>query len=528
LSGTVERGILAAVNAGFFAVAASDPVRDVLVEPSGTVVQAGELAGRMNRCAHLFDDLALGDDDAVAVMLSNRRELLELYGGAIQSGRRFVAVNWHLADGEIAYLLQDAGAGVLVTEGRFAETARAAAVAAGMDTSRVFSVDGGNGLRSLAEVRDRLSTDPPAVRRAGQIMFFTSGTTGRPKGVRKTLRHDAGDEVTLGIGIGLRPGAVADAPERAVHLVSGPLYHALPIAAAAGALDQGALLVLIDQWTPEAFLERVARHRVTNATMVPTMFHRLLALPDDLRAAADVSSLRTVMHGGAPCPVDVKRRMIEWWGPVLTEAYSSTEGAGTTVTSEEWLRKPGTVGRPSPGVELRILDDDGNECPVGTPGRVFLTPTLWEFEYHHDREKTEAARRGGLFTVGDIGYLDDDGYLFLCDREADTINSGGVNIYPAEVEAVLLEHPAVRDAAVIGVPNDEWGEEVRALVEPADGATAGDALSEELVGYCRSRIAHFKCPRAVDFVESLGRDPNGKLRKHALRAPYWAGRSRSI
>jgi long-chain acyl-CoA synthetase len=323
-------------------------------------------------------------------------------------------------------------------------------------------------------------------------------------------------------------GVASPQPEQRVDLVCGPLYHAAPFAGACGALDNGALLVMVDRWTPEDFLEKVERYRVTTVSMVPTMFHRLLALPDPVRAAADVSSLQNVSHAGAPCPIDVKRKMIEWWGPIILEAYSSTEGAGTSVTSEEWLAKPGTVGRPSPAVTLRILDDDGNECAPGVPGLVYLSQTLWQFDYHNDPDKTAASRRGELFTVGDIGYVDDDGYLYLCDRQADVIISGGVNIYPAEVEAVLLTHVAVADATVIGAPSDEWGEEVTAVVEPAAGSVPGPALADELIEFCRERLAHFKCPRTVDFVESLGRDPNGKLRKKPIRDRYWAGRDRKI
>ena len=363
-------------------------------------------------------------------------------------------------------------------------------------------------------------------------MFYTSGTTGRPKGVRKVAPETSPDAIELRTAIGLTgpmpPAPNGEWPADTVALVGGPCYHAAPLAAAIMGLDTGGLVVLMDRWTPEGFLDLVEEYRVTHATMVPTMFHRLLALPDDVRDAADVSSLQAVMHAGAPCPIDVKRRMIEWWGPIITEAYSSTEGAGTTVTAEEWLRKPGTVGRPSPGVQITIVDEDGSECPPGKPGLVYLTQTLWKFDYHNDADKTATNRRGDLFTVGDIGYLDDDGYLFLCDRQADIIISGGVNIYPAEVEAALLEHPSVADVTVVGAPNDEWGEEVRAVVQPEAGVAAGPGLEAELREFCLARLAHYKCPRAVDFVESLGRDPNGKLPKRAIRDRYWEGRARKI
>ena len=516
---------------GVFAAAASDPARRALVDPDERSVTYGELAGRMYSLARGLRAVGLGAGNTVAVVLPNSREFVELYGAAVVSGLTFVALNWHLGADELAYILIDADARVFVTHERFAEPARAAAARAGIADDVRFAVGDAAGFRPLAELEAAHSRapmgDPPA---PGRIMFYTSGTTGHPKGVRKQPVDLTGTPLALISGIGLGSAAfgalAAVDPTRRVDLVCGPMYHAAPVAAACSALDSGALLVMMERFAPERFLELVQRYRVTNVMMVPTMFHRLLALPDDVRARADVSSLEAVSHAGAPCPMDVKRRMIEWWGPIITEAYSSTEGAGTTVTSEEWMRKPGTVGRPSPGVELRIFDDDGNECPSGIPGLVYMSQALWRFDYHKDPEKTEANRRGDLFTVGDIGYLDDDGYLFLCDREADVIISGGVNIYPAEVEAVLLTHPAVADAAVIGVPSDEWGEEVRAVVEPR---AAPDArLAGELIEFARDRLAHYKCPRAVDFVESLGRDPNGKVRKKPIRDRYWAGRSRRI
>jgi long-chain acyl-CoA synthetase len=521
-------------NSGFFAAAGAAPGRVALIDPSGAATTAGDLVAGINRATRGIGALGLRPGDTVAVLLPNRRELLEIYGAAIQSGLYFVAINWHLGDQEIAYILEDSETSLLVYDAQFVATARQAATRARIPDGRVLSVESAPGVPTFEELVAGLSSEPPERPAPGQIMFYTSGTTGRPKGVRKVLPAGISDEIALVTGIGLRgPAAPAgtagiNLPTDMVALSSGPYYHALPIGAAVSALDAGAKLVMMDRWTPERFLELVGEHRVTNATMVPTMFHRLLALPDDVRQAADISSLRAVNHAGAPCSIDVKRRMIEWFGPIISEGYSSTEGAGTSVTSEEWLRKPGTVGRPAPGVDLKILDEDGHQCPTGTPGLVYLSPALWEFEYHGDAEKTHRARRDGLFTVGDIGYLDEDGYLFLCDRQADTIISGGVNIYPAEVEAALLQHPAVKDVAVIGVPSDEWGEEVRAVVEPAGGLPVPDRLGTELVEFCRVNLAHFKCPRRVDFVPSVGRDPNGKLRKGLIRDRYWQGRERRI
>ena len=521
---------------GVFAVAASDPERIAVVDPDGGVASYGELVGSMHAQARGLQALGLTLGDTVAAVLPNSRELLELYGAAVETGLTFVAPNWHLGADELAYVLADSGARVLVAHERFADVAREAADTAGIDERARFAMGSIAGFPKLDELSAECDRSPLRKTEPGKVMFYTSGTTGRPKGVSKRVPAETTDApLALVTGIGLRASSFVALAAASIHdrvdLLCGPLYHAAPLAGACGALDNGALLVMLDKWTPEAFLDRVERYRVTHVSMVPTMFHRLLALPDDVRARADVSSLQVVSHAGAPCPIDVKQRMIEWWGPVLVEAYSSTEGAGTTVTSEEWLRRPGTVGRPSPGVQLVIVDDDGSECAPGQPGLVYLSQAYWRFEYHNDPEKTQASRRGELYTVGDIGYVDEEGYLFLCDRQADVIVSGGVNIYPAEVEAVLLTHPAVGDGVVVGVPSDEWGEEVRAVVEVAEGARRArpdDDLVAELVEFCRARLAHYKCPRSVDFVDSLGRDPNGKIRKKPIRDRYWEGRDRRI
>jgi long-chain acyl-CoA synthetase len=357
-------------------------------------------------------------------------------------------------------------------------------------------------------------------------MLYTSGTTGRPKGVRRPLADV--DPDTAAALASMLSGLFEIAPGDGVHLAAGPLYHAAPLAFGTGALHLGQTVALMDKWTPERTLQLIDRRRVTTTHMVPTMFHRLLALPDEVKARYDTSSLRNVIHAAAPCPVDVKRRMIEWWGPVIYEYYAATEGGGTYVNSQEWLEKPGTVGRPFPGATIKIFDDEGNELPPNEPGTVYMGSPLGQFEYHGDPEKTRASRRDGMFTVGDIGYLDDDGWLFLCDRKADMIISGGVNIYPAEVEAVLLSHPDVGDAAVLGVPDEDWGEAVKAVVQPAEGAAVGPQLEQDLLTYCRSKLAAYKCPRSVDFRSELPRYPTGKLYKRLLRDEYWQGRDRRI
>jgi long-chain acyl-CoA synthetase len=290
----------------------------------------------------------------------------------------------------------------------------------------------------------------------------------------------------------------------------------------------GHTVVIMDKWTAEGMLELIDRYNVTTSHMVPTQFHRLLALPDEVRHRYDLRSLRHMIHAAAPCPVDTKHKMIDWWGPVIDEYYAASEGGGTIVTTEEWLKKPGTVGRPWPISEIAIFDDDGNRLGPGVVGTVYMAMQTGDFEYHKDKEKTERNRIGKFFTVGDVGYLDDDGYLFLCDRKTDMIISGGANIYPAEIENVLLSHPKVVDAAVFGIPHEDWGEEVKAVVQPVDGVVGSDELAKEILEWCDGRLARFKTPKSVDFTDEMPRDPNGKLYKRKLRDPYWAGRERAI
>jgi long-chain acyl-CoA synthetase len=346
----------------------------------------------------------------------------------------------------------------------------------------------------------------------GSLMLYTSGTTGRPKGV---FRRPV-SELENGIYklYGYRAGDV--------HLCTGPLYHAAPLSISMILpLATGTTIVVMERWEPEATLAMIERHRVTHTHMVPTMFHRLLALPEDVRRRYDLSSLRFVLHGAAPCPVAVKHGMIAWLGPIVHEYYAATEGVGTSVDAATWLSKPGTVGKPHPAGQVIVGDADAHPLPAGSVGLLWLhAPANNAFRYFKDDEKTGRAFRGEYFTLGDMGYLDEDGYLFLTDRSANLIISGGVNIYPAEVDAVLLEHPTVADAATIGVPNEEWGEEVKAVVELIPGAVAGDALAAELIALCRARLAHYKCPRSVDFVDSLPRQDNGKIYKRLLRERY--------
>jgi long-chain acyl-CoA synthetase len=313
----------------------------------------------------------------------------------------------------------------------------------------------------------------------------------------------------------------------AVHLVTSPMYHMSPLSFGYFSLHFEHTVVLMERWDAERALQLIERYRVTDVAMVPTQLHRLMQLPEDVRERYDVSSLRQVIHAAAPCPLDLKQRLFDWLGPVIYEFYGATEGGGTLAKPHDWLAHPGTVGKPWPGADVKILDDDGNELPPRTVGTVYLK-LMGDFSYKGDPGKTAANRWGDYFTVGDIGELDDDGFLYLRDRKIDMIISGGVNVYPAEIEAALLSHPNVGDAAVFGIPHDDWGEEVKAVVEPAPGVEPSPALGADLLAYCESRLARYKCPRTIDFTDAMPRDPNGKLYKRTLRDPYWVGRERSI
>ena len=512
---------------GFWSLAQEEPGYLALVEPDGTEIKAGELLARANQLVHGLRRLGLQRGDAIATVLPNGAPVFELYLAALQAGWYLVPINHHLVGPEVAYILADSEAKAFVGHSRFADICQAAVEEVSFPPVARFSVGPIPGFRDYDELTSGQPSSLPPDRTTGLVMNYTSGTTGQPKGVRRPLAGISPDDSALGFGgilflFGIQP------KDDNVHIVGSPLYHTAVLTFSGAALHLGQTIVVMDKWTPEEMLERIEHYRVTNSHMVPTQFHRLLALPDEVKERYDLSSLRHMIHAAAPCPPDIKRAMIEWWGPVIDEYYAASEGGGTMVTTEEWLKKPGTVGRPWPISEIAVFDDDGNSLPANEIGTVYMSMQTGDFEYYKDKEKTQKNRIGKFFTVGDVGYLDDDGYLFLCDRKSDMIISGGANIYPAEIESVLLSHPKVGDAAVFGIPHEDWGEEVKAVIEPADGVTPSPELASEILAFCGDKLARFKTPKSIDFITEMPRDPNGKLYKRKLRDPYWAGRDRAI
>lgn len=513
-------------NYAFWKLASEDPSHVAVIEPSGRAVTAGELLAASNQVVHGLRALGVKAGDTIAAMLTNEVAMLEVYLAATQAGLYVTPINSHLTAHEVAYILGDCEAKAVFASERTEGAMAQAVEMQGLPRSIAFSTKKGTSLRPYSELKVDQPTSAPSERRAGAPMTYTSGTTGKPKGVRRALPPVEPEVVAEMNAMFLMLFGITPKDD-GVHLVVSPMYHTAVLNFCTNHLHFGHTVVLMDKWTPEATLELIAKHRVTTSHMVPTQFRRLLALPDDVKAKADVSSLRHMIHSAAPCPVDVKRAMIAWWGNTIYEYYAASEGGGTLATPTDWLAHPGTVGKAWPISKLKIAKDDGSDCAPREVGTVYMSMGQHTFEYHKDKKKTESSWKDGYFTVGDAGYLDEEGFLYLCDRKSDMIISGGVNIYPAEIESVLSGHPRVRDVAVFGIPHDDWGEEVKAVVE-ADLGAADDALRAEIFAYCKERLAAFKCPRTIDFVAELPRDPNGKLYKRKLRDPYWAGRERAI
>ena len=484
---------------------------------SGVTVTYRELESASNQGAQLFRRLGLKTGDHIAILLENHPRLLEICWAAQRAGLYYTPISWRLQQSEVEYIVNNCEARVFITSG----ARRAVVEALTATTPKVehrFVIDGEiPGFESWQDALADMPATPIADEREGVAMLYSSGTTGYPKGVKRAL-----PDVPFGQGPALAVlSTLYGANEQSIYLSPAPLYHAAPLGFSMSCIRYGITVVVLEHFDAERALEAIERFRVTHSQWVPTMFVRMLKLPDEVRARYDVSSLKVAIHAAAPCPIPVKEQMIEWWGPILYEYYAGTEGNGfVQLNSQEWLAHRGSVGRPL-NCQLHICDDDGNELPIGEPG------TIWfggggVFEYHKDPDKTAQSRhRNGWSTLGDVGYLDADGYLYLTDRKHFMIISGGVNIYPQETENVLITHPKVMDVAVFGVPNEDFGEEVKAVVQPKDMSDAGPRLAEELLVYCRERLSHLKCPRTIDFEAELPRHPTGKLYKRLLKDRYW-------
>jgi acyl-CoA synthetase (AMP-forming)/AMP-acid ligase II len=493
----------------------------VIITGSGEVMTYGELEAASARGAHLFRSLGLRRGDNVAVMMKNQIEYFTVFWAAQRSGLYFVPVPSHLLQEEAAYIVKDCGAKLLILSS-MVEAADAIVANRGSLIPGVEILSVGEpiaGVRAWSDCVAEQPDGPVAGQSAGAVMFYSSGTTGNPKGIRAVLPDGPYDAISR---IETHIRNEFKGTEDSIYLSPAPLYHSAPTGVSTAFQRLGATVLVMERFDAEAMLAAIQNYRATHVQVVPTMFIRLLRLPEEVRSSYDLSSLVFAVHAAAPCPVEIKYRMLNWWGPIIYEYYAGSEVNGQTfISPDEWLRKPGSVGRPILGV-LHICDKEGGELPVGEVGYIYFESPN-DFAYHNDPEKTAMSRHPvhkNWSRIGDIGYVDDDGYLFLTDRDADMIISGGVNIYPQEIENLLILHPAVADVAVFGVPSEDMGEEVKAVVKPTNWDEAGAELATELIGFCRSQISHVKCPRSVDFERELPRQETGKLFKRKLKEKY--------
>ncbi len=486
---------------------------------TGKAITYRQLDELSNQGAHLFRSLGLKAGDHIAFLMENRLAFMEICWAAQRAGLYYTAISRYLKQDEIDYIVKDCGAKVVITTPTCADQIKGL-VSDAADAPLFYMLDEPlPGFRSWDQEAGSQPTTPIADEVAGYDMLYSSGTTGRPKGIKR--EHEYGPIDVPNPFLRLLCERMCGMGPDSIYLSPAPLYHAAPLRFNMMAISLGGTSIIMEHFDAEEFLRLVEKHKVTQSQLVPTMFVRMLKLPDDVRKKYDVSSLKGAIHAAAPCPVEVKAKMIEWWGPILIEYYAGSEGNGVTVSdSKQWLSHPGTVGKAVVG-SLKILDEDGNEMPVGQIGTVYFADAP-VFSYHNDPDKTQRAFNDkGWSTLGDVGYVDAEGFLYLTDRKSYMIISGGVNIYPQETEDVLITHPAVADVAVFGVPNEEMGEEVKAVVQPHDMAQAGPALEAELIAYCREKLSAIKCPRSIDFSAELPRTPTGKLVKRHLRDKYW-------
>ena len=492
----------------------------IIMAGSGETISFAELDRRSNQVAQLLRSRGIKVGDTVALCMENHPWFFCLTWGFQRSGVHYVGISSRLTPPEIAYILEDSGAKILFGSAYLAQTLdEVAKLAPNVEQLRLDTPGPLSAEDALAAMPDT----PIADERAGVDMLYSSGTTGRPKGVKIPLPEDPAIDQANAL-VGLTMMAFGIKPD-SVYLSPAPLYHAAPLRWSMTIQKLGGTVVVMEKFDPENALAAIEKYKITDSQFVPTHFVRMLKLPEDVRKKYDVSTLKCAIHAAAPCPVPVKQAMIEWWGPVIYEYYAGTEGNGFTfVTSQEWLAKPGTVGKALTGI-IRVCDENGDEVPRGTEGQIFFEPTegMVPFEYHNDPDKTRDARnKHGWTSLGDVGYQDEDGYLFLTDRKSFMIISGGVNIYPQEIENLLVTHPKVMDAAVIGAPDPDMGEQVVAVIQPGDMADAGPAFEAELRDYLAAQLAKIKLPRLFEFRDQLPREANGKLYKRELRDEFAA------
>jgi acyl-CoA synthetase (AMP-forming)/AMP-acid ligase II len=488
---------------------------------TGETVTYRALDERSNQLARLMWDVGLRRGDHVALFMENHPRYFEVYWAAIRSGLYLTTVNRYLGPDEAAYIVDDCGAKVLVTSAALGDVAESMLPRIPGCPVRLM-VDGArDGYEAYEAATAAHPTEPLAEQPRGDTMLYSSGTTGKPKGIVRPLADATIDDPYL---LPRLLGGLFSVTPDSIYLSPAPLYHSAPIGFGATVQSLGATVIVMEKFDARQALRSIEAYRVTHSQWVPTMFTRMLKLPEEDRTHHDLSSHRVAIHAAAPCPPQVKRQMIEWWGPILMEYYGGTELNGLTwIDSETWLRHEGSVGRPVFGT-LHICDDDGCELPPGEDGLIYFELPKMSFRYHGDEAKTKSAQHPehtNWSALGDVGHVDDEGFLYLTDRKSFMIISAGVNIYPAEIENVLVTHPQVLDVAVIGVPNEEFGEEVKAVVQLVDGAEGSPRLAQEILDYCREQIAHYKCPRSVDFDAELPRLPTGKLYKRILRDRYW-------
>jgi acyl-CoA synthetase (AMP-forming)/AMP-acid ligase II len=495
----------------------------VVMTRTGETQSYRELDERSNRLAQLWWRHGLRPGGHVAILAENTPRYYEVYWAAVRSGLYITAINRFLSAEEAAYLVNDSGSTCLVTTQAMGETAVAMLPFIPKCTHRLMMSGTAAGFESYEDAVAAMPAEPLAEQPRGDVMLYSSGTTGQPKGIKRPLSGKPVDDP--GIGISTLERALLGMSEATRYLSPAPLYHSAPLQWSTGVHEIGGTVYVMEKFDAEAFLAAVGEHAITHTQVVPTMFIRMLKLPEPLRTRYDMSTLQNVVHAAAPCPVEVKRQVIEWLGPIVCEYYAGTEGNGLTfIDSEQWLAHPGSVGKPVTGIP-HICDEEGRELPTGEAGLVYFEQERMPFEYHGAPEKTKSAQHpqhANWSALGDVGYLDDDGYLYLTDRKAFMIISGGVNIYPQEIEDCLVVHEKVADVAVFGLPDAEMGEYVHAVVQPARSATGDAALADELTAYMREHIAHYKVPRQIDFRPELPRLPTGKLYKRLLRDEYRA------